>query len=197
LSQQKEYAKKFLLDVIGQGNYDVLDEILHEEYMAPQHQTSKDRDWSAQVSFTMMYTRAPESKDTTEFEPGRDAAKARMKGIRASGLIPKRKIKLHSLIEENDKVVVAYSITFTHNESYWGIDPTHKEISYNGVYIFTFLDEKIVKLVLLPDTHQLLTQLGDIVLSSGSERQIQQYVAMLKQQNLLPTGKTELKNTGI
>ena len=56
MSKKKEYAKKFVVEVIGLKNIDVLDEILHPEYFAKHHITQEDRLCNSRLSFWHDYT---------------------------------------------------------------------------------------------------------------------------------------------
>ena len=123
---------------------------------------------------------------------GIEAAKRRMDKTRKSDyLIPNLQVQVHEIVEEGDNVIVMHTLSFIHDKGYYGIRATNQEIRYNGVHSFTIKDDKIVKTTLLFDTYMLLAEMGEIILRQGDEEQIQQYMEMLRRQNLIPRAMSE------
>ena len=195
MSQKKEYTKKLLNIIAGWNDVEGLDEILHPEYYGEQHLTANDRLWMNSSSWNRVLTEKKSeayknlNPDGTGFlpQPGIEAAKRRLdRSDDQKYLSPKIKYSIHNMMEDGDQVMVNYIASFVHDLPYYGINPTNHKVEMNCVYIITFLEDKIVKLVNLIDTHQLLVKMGDVILRSGDEEQIQQYMGMLKRQNLIP-----------
>jgi predicted ester cyclase len=194
MSRKKEYAKKFVIEVVGLNNLDVLDEILHPEYYAERHLTQKDKDWNSKTSWLKIISpRGSDEKHLTiayqgtPSQTGIEPAKRRMDKMQYSNyLIPNFQVQVHSIVEERNNVVVMFTNSFVHDKAYYGINPTYQKIEYNAVFSFTFLDSKIVKLTLLNDTYWILAEMGEIILRQGDDEQIQQYMEMLKRQKLIP-----------
>ncbi|MHA2275959.1 MAG: hypothetical protein ACXAC2_09345 [Candidatus Kariarchaeaceae archaeon] len=195
MSQKKEYAKKLLDIITGWKDVDGLDEILHPEYYEEQHLTAKDRLWMNSSSWNRILTEKKSNSykdfnaDGKGFHPqsGIESAKIRLsRSEDEKSLSPKPKYSIHNIVEDGDQVIVTFIASFVHDLPYYGINPTNHKVEMNCVYIITFLEDKIVKIVGLFDTHQLLVKMGDVILRNGDEEQIQQYMGMLKRQNLIP-----------
>lgn len=75
-------------------------------------------------------------------------------------------IKWQDFIEEGDKVVVRWRAQGTHLGSFFETKPTHHEVYYSGVTIYTLEAGKVLEYWSLVDIHSILKQLG---LSSLSE----------------------------
>lgn len=195
MSRKKEYAIKFLDISTGLQNVDVLDEILHPDYYGDQYLNAKDQLWMDSSSWLSFLTeRKPVSYGTYKpdgggFSPqtGIEAAKKRLtRSGEEEFPTPKMNLSIHNITEDGTTVTVSYIMSFVHDLPYYGIKPTNQKIEFNGVHIFTFHEDKIVKIIFLVDTHQVLARMGKLILSQGDEEQIQQYMRMLKRQSLIP-----------
>lgn len=122
---------------------------------------------------------------------GIEAAKKRLGAENEEFPTPKINYSIHSITEDGNTVVLTYTSSFVHDLPYYGIKPTNQKVNVNGVHIFTFHEDKIIKIVFMLDTYQILARMGDIILNSGDEKQIQQYMEMLRRQNLIPRGVDE------
>lgn len=68
-------------------------------------------------------------------------------------------IKWQDWIAEGDKVVARWQATGTHLGSFFETSPTHTEISYSGVHIYTTKNNIITEYWSLVDVHAILAQL--------------------------------------
>lgn len=68
-------------------------------------------------------------------------------------------IKWDEFIAENDKVVCRWRATGTHMGSLFETSPTHQEVSWSGITIYTVDNDKITEYRALVDMHAILTQL--------------------------------------
>jgi predicted ester cyclase len=66
------------------------------------------------------------------------------------------------MFAEGDKVVVRWSASGTHQGEYFGIAPTNRHVTPNGMAIYRFADGKIVEEWMNTDMLGLLRQLGVI-----------------------------------
>ena len=69
-------------------------------------------------------------------------------------------IKWQDFIAGDNKVVVRWSANGTHLGSFFETSPTHHEVYYSGVTIFTLENNKISEYWSLIDMHSILKQLG-------------------------------------
>jgi predicted ester cyclase len=79
------------------------------------------------------------------------------------------KFSIDDIIAEGNKLVLRYTMQFTHNKTFRGIPSTGKLITIKGVEIFTMAQGKIVEAWDYPDTLGAMTQLGAIP-SSASKK---------------------------
>ena len=89
---------------------------------------------------------------------GLDDYKDLMRG-RFSAL-PDTHSTLHTMVAEDDVVVVHFSYRATHEEEYQGIEPTGNEVEGTAVMIDRFKDGKIVERIEEFDTLSWFQQLG-------------------------------------
>ena len=66
------------------------------------------------------------------------------------------------MVAEGDKVVVVYTMRFTHKGPIMGIPPTGKQIAVKGIEIYRIKDGKIAETWEFGDNWGLMTQLGAI-----------------------------------
>lgn len=151
--------KKWIIEILEKKKFDILDEILHPEYFAEQHLTEKDREWALESSFFKVHGSLPfpsirfNQDSKLPQEHGIEVAKNRLRDFWTEGSIPTYKIAIHDIVEEGETVVIAYTHSFVHDQQYFGINPTHKEIKHNAIRIFNFQDDKIVKMKLISNTY--------------------------------------------
>lgn len=84
-----------------------------------------------------------------------------MKEIASKWLVafPDLLIKSNDLIAENNRVVSQWMAKGTHLGGFFETSPTHREVIYNGVTIYTFYQDKIKEYWALVDIHSILSQL--------------------------------------
>jgi steroid delta-isomerase-like uncharacterized protein len=87
---------------------------------------------------------------------------------------PDLKLTVDDTVSEEDKVVVAWTITGTHKGVFLGVPPTSKKVSFSGITINQIADGKIIESTVIWDTLGLLKQLGiplpvnyELVLATG------------------------------
>ena len=73
---------------------------------------------------------------------------------------PDLHVAVEDLIAEGDKVVSRNRVTGTHQGEYMGITPTGKSIAYNEIFIFRFVDGRIIETWGVVDVLSQLRQLG-------------------------------------
>ena len=69
---------------------------------------------------------------------------------------------LHDVLAVDDKVVVRWTGSGIHVNSFMGETPTNKTVQLNGIGIYQVLDDKIVTDWVVPDNINFLRQLGVI-----------------------------------
>lgn len=63
-------------------------------------------------------------------------------------------------IEEGDKVVCRWKATGTHMGSFFETSPSHQEVTYSGVTVYTLNDQgKVIEYWALVDVHAIMSQL--------------------------------------
>jgi steroid delta-isomerase-like uncharacterized protein len=87
---------------------------------------------------------------------------------------PDLRLKVDDTVSEQDKLVVAWTITGTHNGVFFGVSPTNKKASFSGITINQIADGKIIESTVIWDALGLLKQLGiplpvnyELVLATG------------------------------
>ena len=73
---------------------------------------------------------------------------------------PDLAVKWEDFIEEGHKVVSRWTATGTHMSSFFETSPSHQEVSYSGVTIYTLNnDGKVIEYWALVDMHAIMAQL--------------------------------------
>jgi steroid delta-isomerase-like uncharacterized protein len=75
---------------------------------------------------------------------------------------PDLHLTVEDMIAEGDKVVVRNTVTGTHRGEYMGLPPTGKSVTYNEIFIFRFVDGRIVETWGVVDVLSQMKQLGMI-----------------------------------
>jgi steroid delta-isomerase-like uncharacterized protein len=73
---------------------------------------------------------------------------------------PDLKFSVEEMICEKDMLVVSWTITGTHRGEFWGVAPTNKKISMDGITINHITDGKIMDSDVSMDALGLLRQIG-------------------------------------
>jgi len=69
-------------------------------------------------------------------------------------------LRVDDMFAEEDRVVLRWSASGTHQGEFFGITPTNRQITANGMAIYRFADGKIVEEWMNTDMLGLLRQLG-------------------------------------
>lgn len=73
---------------------------------------------------------------------------------------PDLHLAVEDMIAEGDKVVVRNTVTGTHRGEYMGLAPTGKSVTYNEIFIFRFVNGRVVETWGVVDVLSLMKQLG-------------------------------------
>jgi len=74
--------------------------------------------------------------------------------------LPDLKFIVDDTISENDKLVVAWTITGTHKGEFLGVPPSNKRVTFSGITINQIADGKIIESTVIWDGLSLLKQFG-------------------------------------
>lgn len=129
----KEIARRLYHDVWNRRKLDVLDEIISE-------------------------THALAEPTIAGSAVGPEAYKCQVQ--RFLSAFPDLRFKLDDVITENDKLVVAWTITGTHRGEFLSISPTNVKVSFSGITINQIAAGKILDSIVMWDVLVLLNQLG-------------------------------------
>ena len=91
-------------------------------------------------------------------KPDREGYKQAVKGPRAS--FPDIEFTTEEMVAEDDKVAIYWKGTATHKGEFFGIAPTGKRVTVQGISIIQIVDGKIVREVGYMDTLGVLQQIG-------------------------------------
>ena len=69
-------------------------------------------------------------------------------------------IRWNDFIADDNKVAVQWQAEATHLGSFFDTKPTHHEVYYSGVTIYTLDDDKVSSYWALVDVHSILKQIG-------------------------------------
>lgn len=133
LEENKRIARRLNDEVWGEGNLDLIDEFVAEEYV--EHNTASPEDIH-----------------------GREGYRENVRMVREA--FPDMDVTLHDVIAEGDGVVTHYTITGTHDGPLMGIEPTGAEIEFSGMAIARIEDGKLVEDWSQVDLYGLMGQLG-------------------------------------
>jgi predicted ester cyclase len=129
----KTLVRRFIEEVIGQGNLAILDELLASTYVyhAPGMEVSGPT--GLKQVFTMLRTAFPDWYETTE-----------------------------DMIAEDDKVVFRVTGQGTHQGNFMGIAPTGRQVTMSGIDIVRIEGNKLVEHWAVFDQMGMMQQLGVI-----------------------------------
>ena len=131
----EDVMRRFVAEVMNQGNFDVVDEIFDPNYVY----------------------RSPD-----EERQGTEALKAFLAGYHAA--FPDLRMAIDELVVADDRAVIFFTLAGTHEGPLMGIPPTGKEMRVHGVVLSRFEDGRIVEEWELLDQLGMLTQLGVVSL---------------------------------
>ncbi len=88
---------------------------------------------------------------------GPEGFKDAVNGVRDA--FPDFAITINDMISEGDKVVLVWTFIGTHKGELMGIEPTDKLIEFDGIYLYRFIDGKLVQRSGIRDMFKLMGQL--------------------------------------
>jgi steroid delta-isomerase-like uncharacterized protein len=133
----EDVMRRFVAEVINQGDYDVIDQIVHPSYVY----------------------RSP-----TDEVRGPEGLRAFLAGYHAA--FPDLRMAIDELVVAADTAVIFFTLTGTHQGELMGIPPTGREIRIHGVVRSRFEDGKIIDEWEVIDQLAMLAQLGVVSLPS-------------------------------
>lgn len=77
--------------------------------------------------------------------------------------LPDLKVTVDDTVSEEDKLVVAWTVTGTHQGEFLGVPPTNKKVSFSGITINQIADGKIIESTVIWDGLGLLEQFGIVL----------------------------------
>lgn len=125
-------ARRFYDEVIGAGNFDMLDELLHEDFV--------------------------EHEAMPGMPTGRDAPRAMTEMMRSA--FPDMRAEVDDIIEEGDKLAVRGRFLGTHEGEFMGIPATGRSFEVNVMDVLQFEGGKVVAHWGVTDTAGMMEQLG-------------------------------------
>jgi predicted ester cyclase len=143
IKENKELARHGFEDLNGIGGDVAKIRPWYEKYSAPNaiyHGLSGDTNFEQQIRYMSEYS-----------------------------VFPDLKFSIDDIMAEGKKVVLRYTMQFTHNKVFKGIPATGKLIIVKGVEIFTMVQGKVVEAWDYPDNLGAMTQLGAIPSSESKK----------------------------
>jgi len=131
----EEVMRRFVEEVINNGDFSVLEEVLHPNYVY----------------------RSPGQELY-----GPESLKDLFAAYRTT--FPDLNVEIDDLVVSGDKVVISITLTGTHEGDLMGIAATGKQVKINGMVLSRFEDGKIVEEWELLDQLTMLQQLGIVSL---------------------------------
>ena len=117
IQENKSIARRFI-QIWGKGNLDMIDEL-------------------AAPSLSVQYPVIPQVIRGTQM------FRQVMEGFRSA--FPDSDLRIEEVIAEDDKVVIRWSFSGTHQGNLLGIPATGKKVSWTGITIYRIVDEKVVE----------------------------------------------------
>lgn len=127
--------RRFIDEVINNGNFSVLDQLVQPNYVY----------------------RSPDQQ-----LDGPEALEGLLAAYRAA--FPDLSVRIDDLVNGGDKVVISVTLTGTHEGDLMGIAPTGKPVSIGGMILSRFQDGKIVEEYEILDMLAMFKQLGVVSL---------------------------------
>lgn len=126
-------VRRFYEEVMNQGNADLLDEIMVEDF----------------VDHGEALFGSPQGRETLK------------QGVRgAHGVLPDLRVELHEVIAEGDLVGVRGTMRCTHQGPFLNVEPTGNELTWQGLAMFRVVDGRIADRWFNSDSISILRQLG-------------------------------------
>lgn len=165
LEFNKEIVRRYLTELFVEWNYDLIDEIIHQDYQFGE--LSRDR-----FIDTLEHPLAVGS--------GKEILISRLEVWRNA--FPDLKISILMQVAEDDTVIAIINATGTQQGEFMGTSPSNKKFSMLATQIFQFKENKIVSVDLLEDRFGIYLQLGRFQLDMDQNDVIKQYLKDIDQQ---------------
>lgn len=134
MSDASEVIRRLIEDVYGEGKIELIDELVHEDY----------------VEHPM-----PEG-----FSPDREGLKSFVQALRAA--LSDMEATVERVVVDGDELAFRWRITGTHSGEFMGIPPSGNRIETTGNDVGAMREGKVVERWCEQDMLSLLTQLGAI-----------------------------------
>jgi steroid delta-isomerase-like uncharacterized protein len=131
----EEVMRRFIDEVINNGNFSVLNELIHPNYVY----RSPDQELHGVEGIKDLFT-----------------------AYRAA--FPDLNIEIDDLVAADEKVVISFTLTGTHKDDLMGIAATDKQVKVHGVVMSRFEDGKIIEEWEILDQLTMFQQLGIVSL---------------------------------
>lgn len=136
--ENKEIVRRYYEDAFNEERTDLLDELIAEDVV----------------------NHDPLSDDTLTADEARGFEGFRRHVEVAHEGFPDAAVTIDEMIGEDDKVLVRFEFTGTHEGRFGGIEPTGERVSGSNMALFRIEDGKIVERWLESDNLEMLQQLG-------------------------------------
>lgn len=162
MEENKIIAKKYLLELFGKWNLDLIDELIHDDYELSEKSVSVILQGG--------------------IEKGKSAFAKRM--VNFSKALPDLKYGIIKIIAEDDSVIVWWALRGTQAEELFGFPSKGKTVQVFGTNHFIFRDGKIINNTTNFDSFSFLIQLGHVTIHTDQEEMVMQYLKHLESMRL-------------
>lgn len=154
----KIIAKKFLLDLFGRWKFDLVDEIIHDDYELGENTVSIDYQ--------------------NQIDGGKSGFIKRLKLFAKA--LPNLKHGIIKVLAEEDSVIVWWAMKATQADTLYHYPSKGKSVQIFGTNYFKFKDGKIIFNTINYDTFSFLIQLGHISINEDQEKLVEQYLKRIQ-----------------
>ncbi|OLS24995.1 MAG: hypothetical protein HeimC2_20500 [Candidatus Heimdallarchaeota archaeon LC_2] len=158
IEKNKILAKKFLLELYCRWNYDLVDELIHEDY-----ELGKDSVSILAQARTL---------------PGKAAFVKRLKYYHKA--LPDMRYGIIKIISEEDNVIVWWAMKATQVGDFNDFPTKGKKVQIFGTHHFEIKDGKIISSTINFDTFSFLIQLGHIEVTNEQEDMVMEYLKRIE-----------------
>lgn len=132
MSDLKVLAMRFFDEVVNNGNLDIIDELVDEDFV--------------------------DHEGLPGMPAGREGQRAMWTMSREA--FPNMRFAVEDMLQEGDKVVARLTITGTHKGEFLGLPASNKDISVQAIDIFQYRDGKLVAHWGVTDFAGMMAQMG-------------------------------------
>ncbi len=158
----KNVARKFFLELCNKWNFDLFDELIHDDYEVSDH--------SASIALR------------GKLEKGKIGFIKRLKHMSQS--LPDTHYRILKIIAEDDGVIVWWALKGTQVGEFMGFPPKGQSAQVFGTNYFKMKDGKIISNILNFDTFSFLIQLGHVSIKTDEDQIVMQYLKHLENINI-------------